>query len=68
MPNAQSINHSTAQRIQALTLVEHDVSSKEVAAICEISYSTVYRLKKKTRERDYDSSRVAVGSGLGQLF
>ena len=56
MPNAQSVNHPTAKRIQALSLVEHGVPAKDVAAICEMSSSTVHRLKIKARERGYDPS------------
>ena len=55
MSNAQSINHTTAQRIQTLTLAEHDVAVKIVADICEMSHQSVYVLKKKTRQRNYNS-------------
>lgn len=54
MPNSQSVNHTTAQRLQALALVEYGIPAKTVAKICEMSHQTVYAMKKKARQRGYD--------------
>ena len=57
MPNAQSINHDSGTRLQALALAEAGIATKIVTAITEISRQTIARLKTQARDRGYDPSK-----------
>ncbi len=48
------------QRLQALALTEHEIAAKIVQTVTKVSIRFVSDLKKKARQRDYDSlmSRV----------
>jgi hypothetical protein len=56
----QSRNFDVGTRLQALTLVEHDIAAKIVQAVTEVTTRTISELKRKARSRGYDSkiSRV----------
>ena len=54
MPNAQSDSLTTAQRIQALALVEHGIAAKIVQAVTGVSTRSISALKIKARQRGYD--------------
>lgn len=47
MPRTQDSIVSLAQKIQALTLVEHDVSTKEVKELSEVFRRSITNLKKR---------------------
>lgn len=50
----QTINHTVAARLQALTLAEHGVSKAIAGAKSGMSEQSVIRLMKKARLRGYD--------------
>ncbi len=56
----QSRNFDVETRLQALTLVEHDIAIKIVQAVIELFIRIISELKRKARSREYDSkiSRV----------
>ena len=54
MPNAQSVNHDPDTRLQALALIEQGIAIKIIEAVTQLSNSSIYRLKKQARERDYN--------------
>jgi KaiC/GvpD/RAD55 family RecA-like ATPase len=56
----QSRNFDVETRLQALTLVEHDIAIKIVQAVIEMIIRIISELKRKARSREYDSkiSRV----------
>lgn len=55
MSNAQSVNYTAAQRLQALSLAKAGIAMNIIKAMTEIkSESTIYRYKKQARERGYD--------------
>jgi hypothetical protein len=62
MKSIRSQNRSLhlEQRLQALSLAEHEIAAKIVQIITEVSIRSISDLKKKARQRDYDSliSRV----------
>jgi hypothetical protein len=57
---SQSRNFDVETRLQALTLVEHDIAVKIVQAVIEVVIRIISELKRKARSREYDSkiSRV----------
>ena len=57
MPNAQSVNHDSGTRLQALALAEAGIATKIVTAITEISRQTIARLKTQARDRGYNPSK-----------
>lgn len=50
----QTINHTVAARLQALTLAEHGVSKAIAGAKSGMSEQSVSRLMKKARSRGYN--------------
>jgi hypothetical protein len=62
MESIRSQNRSLhlGQRLQALSLAEHGIAAKIVQTITEVSVRSISDLKKKARQRGYDSliSRV----------
>ncbi len=52
---SQSRNFDVKTRLQALTLVEHDIAIKIVQAVIEMIIRIISELKRKTRSREYDS-------------
>ena len=54
MTRPQDNTLTLAQRLQALTLVEHGVSAKRVEEITEVSTRYISHSKKKARSRGYD--------------
>jgi hypothetical protein len=62
MKSIRSQNRSLhlEQRLQALSLIEHEIATKIVQTITEVSVRSISDLKKKARQRDYDllNSRV----------
>ena len=54
MTRPQDNKLTLAQRLQALTLVEHGVSAKRVEEITEVSTRSISHIKKKARSRGYD--------------
>jgi hypothetical protein len=57
---SQSRNFDVETRLQALTLVEHDIAIKIVQTVIEMIIRIISELKRKVRSREYDSkiSRV----------
>ena len=54
MTRPQDNTLTLAQRLQALTLVEHGVLAKRVEEITEVSTRSISHIKKKARSRGYD--------------
>jgi hypothetical protein len=50
----QSRNFDVETRLQALTLVEHDIAIKIVQAVIEMTTRIISELKRKARSREYD--------------
>jgi KaiC/GvpD/RAD55 family RecA-like ATPase len=57
---SQSRNFDVETRLQALTLVEHDIAIKIVQVVTKMIIRIIFELKRKARSREYDSkiSRV----------
>ena len=53
-PNAQSVNHDTGTRMQALALAEAGIAVATIIAITGISRYSITRLRKQARSRGYD--------------
>jgi hypothetical protein len=53
-PQSRSLH--LGQRLQALALAEENIAAKIVQTITEVSVRFISALKKKAREREYDSS------------
>jgi KaiC/GvpD/RAD55 family RecA-like ATPase len=51
---SQSRNFDVKTRLQALTLVEHDIAIKIVQIVIEMIIRIIFELKKKARSREYD--------------
>ena len=60
MTRPQDNTLTLAQRLQALTLVEHGVSAKSVEEITEVSTRSISHIKKKARSRGYDPEILRV--------
>jgi hypothetical protein len=52
---SQSRNFDVETRLQALTLIKHDIAIKIVQAVIEMIIRIISELKKKARSREYDS-------------
>ena len=53
-PLSKSGYHDDGIRLQALTMAEYGVPVAEITTITGVTKSTIYRLKKKARDRGYN--------------
>ncbi len=59
MPNNQG-NTTSAQRIQVMTLAEAGIEKKIAAASAGMTVSSVYRVIKKAKDREYNKNESSI--------